>query len=81
MNVKNTPSTNVARVAAYLKREATRSDGALYIKSKFIAEDLALSAKEIGTSIKQLSERDGDLAIEKWAYTGSTTWRVTLETE
>jgi hypothetical protein len=81
MNVDQCSSNKVASVAAYLKREATRSDGALYIKSKFIADDLALSAKEIGSSIKQLSERDGDLVIEKWAYTGSTTWRVTVENE
>lgn len=70
------PSSKVDQVAEYLRDEAARADGALYVKSKFIADDLDLSAKEIGWSIRRLSEVDTHLTIEKWSYTGGTTWRI-----
>jgi len=79
MSVDTAPSEKTRRVATYLRREVAETDGDLYVKSKFIAEDLDLSAKEIGSCIRQLCERDGGLAIEKWSYTGSTTWRVSVD--
>ena len=66
-------------VAEYLREEAAKADGALYIKSKFIAREVDLSAKEIGWSIRHLSETESDLHIDRWAYTGATTWRITCE--
>ena len=62
------------RLASYLRSEA--ADGETYFKSKFIADDIDLSPKEIGALIVQLQESVGDLEIEKWSYTGATTWRV-----
>ncbi|MGM0604672.1 MAG: DUF7123 family protein [Halobacteriota archaeon] len=67
-------STKEERLAQYLRARA--ADGELYFKSKFIADDVGLSAKEIGALIVKLQESATDLTIEKWSYTGATTWRI-----
>ena len=51
----------------------------IYIKSKFLAEELDLSAKEIGSVLSRLSESSSELVVEKWSYTNATTWRVSRE--
>jgi len=48
----------------------------MYFKSKFIADDVGLSSKEIGALIVKLQDTVEDLSIERWSYTGATTWRV-----
>jgi len=62
------------RLAAFLRAEA--ADGETYFKAKFIADDVDLSPKEIGALIVRLQDSMQDLEIEKWSYTGATTWRV-----
>jgi hypothetical protein len=62
------------RLQAYLSERA--EDGELYFKSKFIADEVGLSAKEIGALMVQLRDSATDLEIEKWSYTSATTWRV-----
>lgn len=66
--------TKADRLAAYLKQRA--ADGDCYFKSKFIADDVDLSPKEIGALIVKLQESREELSIERWSYTGATTWRV-----
>ena len=66
--------TKEERLRRYLLRRAT--DGELYFKSKFIADDVGLSAKEIGALMVKLRDSASDLRVEKWSYTGATTWRV-----
>ena len=51
-------------------------DGELYFKSKFIADDVGLSPKEIGALMVKLSDSAAELTVEKWSYTGATTWRI-----
>ncbi|UWG48863.1 Uncharacterized protein HSRCO_2601 [Halanaeroarchaeum sp. HSR-CO] len=68
------PDSKEARLRRYLREKAT--DGELYFKSKFIADDVGLSPKEIGALMVKLSESTPDLEIEKWSYTSATTWRV-----
>jgi hypothetical protein len=63
------------RLAEFLRAEA--ADGETYFKAKFIADDVGLSPKEIGALIVRLQDSMQDLEIEKWSYTGATTWRVT----
>ena len=58
----------------YLRERVAAGDR--YFKSKFIAEDVELSPKEIGALIVRLQESAPDLSIEPWSYTGATTWRV-----
>ena len=68
------PASKTERLASYLRQEA--ENGEMYFKSKFIADDVDLSPKEIGALIVQLQDSVADLKIEKWSYTGATTWRV-----
>ena len=63
-----------ARLTAYLREKA--EDGEMYFKSKFIADEVGLSPKEIGALMVKLRESATDLEIEKWSYTSATTWRV-----
>ena len=64
------------RLAAFLRTEA--ADGEMYFKAKFIADDVGLPPKEIGALIVQLQNSIQDVEIEKWSYTGATTWRVAV---
>lgn len=48
-----------------------------YFKSKYIARDLGLSPKEVGTNLGILAEICEELQIIKWSYSNSTTWMVT----
>jgi hypothetical protein len=59
---------------SYLKQKA--ADGEVYFKSKFIADEVGLSPKEIGALMVKLRDSTPDLEIEKWSYTSATTWRV-----
>ncbi|MFC7324380.1 hypothetical protein ACFQMF_07275 [Halorubrum rutilum] len=69
------PSASKAdRLAEFLRTEA--ADGETYFKAKFIADDVGLSPKEIGALIVRLRDSMEDVEIEKWSYTGATTWRV-----
>ena len=63
-----------SRLKQYLARKA--ADGEVYFKSKFIADEVDLSPKEIGALMVKLRESAADLEIEKWSYTSATTWRV-----
>ncbi len=63
------------RLRKYLREKV--SDGEVYFKSKFIADEVNLSPKEIGALMVKLKDSAGDLEIEKWSYTSATTWRVT----
>ncbi|MEN6610796.1 MAG: hypothetical protein ABFC24_08130 [Methanoregulaceae archaeon] len=51
--------------------------GKHYFKSKYIAKDLGLSPKEVGTNMAILSEICQELSIIRWSYSNSTTWMVT----
>ncbi|MUV58682.1 hypothetical protein SAMN04487947_3064 [Halogeometricum rufum] len=62
------------RLKQYLQEKA--QDGEMYFKSKFIADEVGLSPKEIGALMVKLRESATELTIEKWSYTSATTWRV-----
>jgi hypothetical protein len=62
------------RLKAFLAQKA--EDGELYFKSKFIADEVGLSPKEIGALMVKLKDSASDLEIEKWSYTSATTWRI-----
>ncbi|WP_254839998.1 DUF7123 family protein [Natronomonas marina] len=77
MSATTEPSTESkeSRLRTYLRQRA--EDGEVYVKSKFIADDVGLSSKEIGALMVKLKDSATDLDIEKWSYTSATTWRVT----
>jgi hypothetical protein len=62
------------RLKRYLVDRA--KDGELYFKSKFIADEVGLSPKEIGALMVKLRDSAAELQVEKWSYTSATTWRV-----
>jgi hypothetical protein len=62
------------RLKAFLAQKA--ENGELYFKSKFIADEVGLSPKEIGALMVKLKDSAGELEIEKWSYTSATTWRI-----
>jgi len=68
-------SSKEERLQNYLRTKA--QEGEVYFKSKFIADDVGLSPKEIGALMVKLKDSATDLEIEKWSYTSATTWRVT----
>ena len=69
-----TPDDKEERLRSYLRSKA--SNGETYFKSKFIADEVGLSPKEIGALMVKLRDSATDLEIEKWSYTSATTWRV-----
>ena len=71
----STTESKETRLRRYLSQRA--EDGEVYIKSKFIADDVELSPKEIGALMVKLRDSAAELEIEKWSYTSATTWRVT----
>ncbi|WP_319378812.1 DUF7123 family protein [uncultured Methanocorpusculum sp.] len=64
-----------AKILGYLK--AGVSKGGRFFKAKYIAKDLGLSSKEVGTNLAMLSEICDELDIKRWSYSNSTTWMVT----
>lgn len=48
----------------------------LYFKCREIADDLGMSSKEIGVTMRQLQDADLDIEVEKWSWSKATTWRV-----
>ncbi|MFW6321955.1 MAG: DUF7123 family protein [Halohasta sp.] len=67
-------SAKQRRILAYLRERAADQT---YFKSRLIADDLDMSAKEVGANMTPLVEGDVDLSIEKWGYSSGTTWMVT----
>jgi Mn-dependent DtxR family transcriptional regulator len=48
-----------------------------YVRAKNIAEQIGLSAKQVGSRLPRLAEKSDEVDIEKWGRARSTTWRVT----
>jgi DNA-binding MarR family transcriptional regulator len=62
------------RILAYLREHAAEQT---YFKSRLIAEELGLSAKEVGTNMSAVVDAAVDVDVEKWGYSSGTTWMVT----
>jgi hypothetical protein len=62
------------RILAYLRDNAgTRT----YFKSRRIAEELDMTAKEVGANMTAVRRGEHSLDVEKWGYSSGTTWKVT----
>ena len=68
-----------SKILGYLK--AGIAKGGRFFKAKYIAQDLGLTSKEVGTNLAILSEICEELEISRWSYSNSTTWRVTRKTD
>jgi hypothetical protein len=78
MSTTAAPSTDLStkqrRILDYLHEHVAERT---YFKSRIIADDLDLSAKEVGTNMPALQRGDNGIEVEKWGYSSSTTWKVT----
>ena len=63
------------RILQYLRQNA---ESQMYFKSRLIAEDLDLTAKEVGANMRPILDGDFDVSVEKWGYSSGTTWKVTV---
>lgn len=61
------------RILAHLRANAGTKT---YFKSRLIAEELGLSAKEVGTNMVAIRDGDFGVDVEEWGYSSSTTWEV-----
>ncbi|ERG99611.1 MAG: hypothetical protein J07HQX50_00758 [Haloquadratum sp. J07HQX50] len=62
------------KILQYLHEHA---DESTYFKSRLIATELDMSAKEVGSNMRYLMDITDTLKIEKWGYSSGTTWKVT----
>ena len=63
------------RILSYLTENAEQT----YFKSRLIADELGLSAKEVGANMRAIRREDVGLTVEKWGYSSGTTWMVTSD--
>jgi len=71
----STLSEKQRRILAYLREAAEEQT---YFKSRLIAEELDMSAKEVGTNMTAIEDGEFDVSVEKWGYSSGTTWMVTV---
>ena len=67
-------SAKQTRILRYLRENASDRT---YFKSRLIADDLGLSAKEVGANMGAVARAAGEVDVEKWGYSSGTTWMVT----
>ena len=72
--VDGTLTEKQRRILAHLRE---RVGAKTYFKSRLIARDLGMTAKEVGTNMVAIEEGDFDVEVDKWGYSSSTTWEVT----
>lgn len=70
-------SPKAQTLAEFLSEKVREEGGEMYVKGKFIADDVGLSTKEIGGLMLRLQNTVSHITIEQWSYTGATTWRIT----
>jgi len=70
-------SPKQARILRYLRENAADQT---YFKSRLIADELDLSAKEVGANMGAVADAAADIDVEKWGYSSGTTWMVTGRT-
>lgn len=64
------------QILGYLRENAGEQT---YFKSRLIADELGLSAKEVGANMGAVADAadDAGIDVEKWGYSSGTTWMVT----
>ena len=62
------------QILTYLR---DRADDQTYFKSRLIAEELGMSAKEVGANMTAVCDAAVEIDVEKWGYSSGTTWMVT----
>lgn len=65
------------RILDYLRDSV--SGGERYFRARQIADQIGLTAKQVGARLPRLAEESDEVDIEKWGRARSTTWRVTTQ--
>jgi hypothetical protein len=68
-------STKQHRILEYLREKGQTKT---YFKSRLIGDDLEMTAKEVGTNMTAIQRGEFGVDVEKWGYSSSTTWKVTV---
>jgi DNA-binding MarR family transcriptional regulator len=63
------------RILQYLRENGRTKT---YFKSRLIADDLGMTAKEVGANMSAILEGNFDVDVEKWGYSSGTTWKVSV---
>lgn len=63
------------RILRYLRENGQMKT---YFKSRLIGDELGLTAKEVGANMTTIADGEFDVEVEKWGYSSSTTWKVTV---
>jgi hypothetical protein len=63
------------RILQYLRENGRTKT---YFKSRLIADDLGMTAKEVGANMSAILEGSFDVNVEKWGYSSGTTWKVSV---
>lgn len=73
--LERTLSDKQRRILHHLQDEV---DSKTYFKSRLIARELDMTAKEVGTNMVAIREGDFGVDVDEWGYSSSTTWQVTV---
>ena len=69
-----TLSEKQRRIHQYLREHVGERT---YFKSRLIADELGMTAKEVGTNLTAIADGEVDVDVERWGYSSATTWKVT----
>lgn len=82
-NPKTTDTLSVeetqAKIISYLETYA--ANGGVFIKSKYVAKELGLNPKVVGTNLSLILKNNDTLIISRWGGSTSTTWSIALKNE
>ena len=72
---ERTLSEKQRRILTHLREKAPTKT---YFKSRLIARELGMTAKEVGTNMVAIREGDFGVDVDEWGYSSSTTWEVSV---
>lgn len=64
------------RILNYLKTGV--ASGTRFFKAKYIAKELGIPSRAVGTNLALLAEKCMEFEIVQWGYSTSTTWMVKM---
>ena len=79
MSTTASPTTDLSdkqeRIVQYLREKGQTKT---YFKSRLIGDALDMTAKEVGTNMTAIQSSARSVDVEKWGYSSSTTWKVSV---
>jgi carbon monoxide dehydrogenase subunit G len=66
------------RILGYLREHAATKT---YFKSRLIAQELGMTAKEVGANMTAIRTGEFGVDVEKWGYSSGTTWKVDVDVQ